>query len=262
MQRVADIAEKQQAAVSQRQLAGAGLTSVDIRRWLSSERILRTGTRNVYRMPGAERTWKQALWLAILGGPEGAVVSHLSAAALWGLVRPPDVPHVTVGRRSSGRFQGAVIHHATVTSIDRCRFQRFPAQERAGRVRGGGQLRAALAHYAGGARPRSEKEAHMLRLFHSWGLPAPETQHVIRDERGRFIAKVDFAWVPWRFGLEYDGDEFHPPRRWAHDDRRQARIERTGWRIERADREDTRPSSSRVRALLTDVLLHSFRSAA
>jgi len=245
-------------------------------------------------MPGAERTWKQSLWVAILGGPKGTVVSHLSAASVWGLLPPPDVAHVTVARRSSGRFQGAVVHHATVGATDRCRFQRLPvtglartivdcaapldqagldalvdaaigrglcryrqikaAWVRAGRVRGGDRLRSALAPYAAGARPRSEKEAHLLRLFHSWGLPAPECQYVIRDERGRFVAKVDFAWVPWHFGLEYDGDEFHPPRRWGHDDWRQARIERTGWRIERADRGDTRPSSPRLRALLTDVL--------
>ena len=291
---MAAIAEKQHAAIAGSQLVGAGLTRADIGRWLSSERILRTGTRNVFRMPGAEQSWKQSLWVAILAGPKGTVVSHLSALSLWGLGPPPDVPHVTVPRGSSGRFQGAVIHHATVDSADRCRFQRFPtaaiartivdcaplldqaaldglvdaaigrglcryrqikaAQRRAGRVRGGDRLAAALGPYTGGARPRSEKEAHVLRLFHTWGLPAPECQYVIRDERGRFVAKVDFAWVPWRFGLEYDGDEFHSPRRWAHDDRRQARIERTSWRIERADRYDTRPSSLRLRTLLIGVL--------
>ena len=78
---------------------------------------------------------------------------------------------------------------------------------------------------------------------------------MLRDEQGRFIARLDFAWVPWRFGLEYDGDEFHSPRRRTHDDRRQASIERLGGRIERADRGDLRPSASRLRALLTGVLL-------
>lgn len=295
VERVAAVAEKQQAAISQSQLLGAGLTGDDIRRWLLAGRILRTGTRMVFRMPGAERTWRQSLWIALLAGPKGTVASHLSAAALWGLVPPPDVPHVTVPRRTSGRFQGAVIHYSALDSADRCRFQRVPttrlartivdcarmldqsalnrlvdaaigrglcrygqiraAHRRAGPVRGGDRLRDALAPYAGGARPQSEKEAHILRLFHTWGLPAPETQYVIRDERGRFVARVDFAWVPWRFGLEYDGDEFHSPRRWRHDDHRQGSVERLRWRIERADRGDLRPSATRVRALLTDVLL-------
>ena len=179
------------------------------------------------------------------------------------------------------------MHHAVVDSADRCRFQRVPttrlaraivdcarlldqevmdalvdaaigrglcrygqiraAQVRAGRVRGGGRLKVTLAPYAGGARPRSEKEAHVLRLFNTWGLPAPECQYVLRDEGGRFVAKVDFALAPWRVGLEYDGDEWH-------DDRRQERIEGLGWRLERADRGDLRPSSTRLRALLTSLL--------
>jgi hypothetical protein len=292
---VAAIAEKQHAALSQSQLEGVGLTAPEIRRWVLAGRIVRTGTRKVFLMPGAERTWKQALWVAILAGPKGTVASHLSAASLWGLLPAPDVPHVTVARGSSGRFRGAVVHHAAVDSPDRCRFLRFPvttlprtivdcaplldqaaldglvdaaigrglcryrqiraAQVRAGQVRGGDRLKAALAPYTAGARPRSEKEAHVLRLFHTWGLPAPECQYVIRDERGRFVAKVDFAWVPWRVGLEYDGDEFHSPRHWGHDDHRQARIEETGWRIERADRLDVRPSITRLRDLLAGLLL-------
>jgi hypothetical protein len=295
LQRVGVIAEKQRAVIARAQLLGAGLTPADINRWVFSERILPTGTRGVFRMPGSERSWKQALWVAVLAGPKETVVSHLSAASVWGLLPPPENAHVTVPRRASGRFRNAVVHHGTVGSADRCRLRRIPvatvartivdcaplleqaaletlvdaaigrglcryrqiaaAQQRAGRVKGGQRLTAALEPYAAGARPRSEKEAHVLRLFHGWGLPAPECQYVIRDERGRFVAKVDFAWVPWRFGLEYDGDEFHSPRHWAHDDRRQAHIERVRWRIERSDRFDTRPSSCRLRTLLTGVLL-------
>ncbi|HEV3363868.1 MAG TPA: sulfotransferase [Acidimicrobiia bacterium] len=125
---------------------------------------------------------------------------------------------------------------------------------RAGPVRAADRLTAALAPYTGGAEPRSEKEAHVLRVLHSWGLPPPVTQYVIRDENGRFLAKVDFAWPAWRFGLEYYGDEFHSPRAWARDDRRLARIEAMAWRIEESDRFDLRPSSARLRTLLTGVL--------
>jgi very-short-patch-repair endonuclease len=97
-------------------------------------------------------------------------------------------------------------------------------------------------------------ESHVLRLLAAWGLPAPECQHVIRDGRGRFVAKVDFAWPRWRLVLEYDGDEVHTPRDWEADDDRQGRIEALGWRVERADRGDLRPSSSRLCALLTSLL--------
>ena len=204
------------------------------------------------------------------------------------------MPHVSVPRTASGRFGGALVHRAAVTAADRCVFNRVPvtgvartivdcavlvdqdtldglvdaaigrslssyqriraAWERAGPVRGAARLRIALAPYSKGAKPGSEKEAHLLRVIHRWGLPAPVTQHVIRDENGRFLARVDLAWPDWRFGLEYYGDEFHPPRAWARDDRRLAGIERLQWRIEESDRGDFRPSSTRLRKMLVEAL--------
>ena len=292
--RVAAFAERQQGAVSMVQLERAGLSKLQARAWIRQERLGPTAARGVFRMPGAEPTWKQSLWVAILAGPPSSVASHLSAAALRGLLRPPEKPHVTVPRGSSGRFGGAVVHHATVPVADSCRFEGMrvtgvartivdcavlldqptldglvdaaigrnlttyrrvrAAWDRAGRVRGADRLSAALPPYTGGAEPGSEKEAHVLRTFQRWGLPAPVTQFVIRDADGRFLARVDFAWLAWRLGLEYYGDEFHPPRAWARDDRRLARIEAIHWRIEESDRGDLRPSSMRLRNLLTDVL--------
>jgi len=291
---VAKAAERQGGAVSQKQLRGAGLNAGQVKWWLARRRLLPTAARTVFRMPGAEGSWKQDLWIALLAGPSPTVVSHLSAAAVRGLLPPPGEAHVTVTRRASGRFGGAVVHHATVASADRCLFERMPvtgvartvvdcavlldqaaldglvdaaigrglttyrkvraAWERAGPVRGAGRLRASLAPYEAGARPGSEREAHVLRVLSRWGLPAPETQYVIRDANGRFLARVDFAWPDWRFGLEYYGDEFHPPRAWARDDRRLARIEAMQWRIEEADRGDFRPSAVRLRMCLLEVL--------
>jgi hypothetical protein len=289
-----ETAEGQAGAISKAQLLDAGLTVKQIKGRLRRRRLLTTDARSVYRMPGAPRTWPQDLWVALLAAPPRTVVSHTSAAALRGLLPPPTTPHVTVPRGASGRFGGAVVHHAAVASADRCEFDGFPtttmartivdcasvldqdgidalvdaafarrlcayrrvvsARLRAGPIRGADRLTAALAPYAGGARPGSVKEAHVLRLFQAWGLPAPECQYVIRDGRGRFVAKVDFAWPRWRVGLEYDGDEFHAPRRWLADDTRQARIEALAWRIERADRYDLRPSATRLRSLLAHLL--------
>jgi very-short-patch-repair endonuclease len=70
------------------------------------------------------------------------------------------------------------------------------------------------------------------------------------------VAKVDFIWLPWWLILEYDGEAFHGPRRWECDDRLQAEIEGLGYRVERADRFDLRPSSTRLYDRLTTVLLH------
>ena len=283
--------------ISLEQLTKAGLSLRGVRRRVRSRRLATTAARSVFRLPGSPPSCRQNLWVALLASPPGALVSHTSAAALYGLLKAPDVPHVTVGRTASGRKGGLVAHHASVGWADRCRLGGLPvtrigrtivdcaslldqdslnslvdaaigrglttlpriraAQERAGRVRGGHLLAEALAPYAGGVPPRSVKEAHLLRLFRQWGLPAPECQYVIRDANGRFIAKVDFGWPRWRFGLEYDGDEFHTPRDWKHDDDRQDKIEAVRWRIERADRFDVRPSATRLRALLTSVLRES-----
>ena len=293
--RVTALSDRQHGAMSLRQLQGAGVTDRYRRAWLRGERIIPTVSRTVFRMPGAPVTWRQHLWVAILAGPPLTVASHTGAAALWGLMPPPETPpHVTVPRQSSGRFPGAGVHHATVPSADRCRFDRVPttgvartivdcasllgqdelnalvdaafgrglstygrveaAWGRAGRVRGGDVLTAALAPFSGTVRLNSEKEAHLLRRFHDWGVPRPVCQYVIRDQDGRHLGRVDFAWPECRFGLEYLGDEHHSPRRWSHDDRRLDRIQAMGWRIEQSDRGDFRPSSRRLRDHLLALL--------
>lgn len=291
------VAERQCGAISLRQLARAGLTERHVRAWIRWERIVPTAARAVFRMPGAPVSWRQNLWVAVLAGPPHTVVSHTSAAALRGLLPQPSDVHVTVPRRSSGRFGGALVHHGTVTSADRCRFDRLPvtgvartvvdcaallgqeglndlvdaalgrnlssyrriraAWERAGRVRGGRILEAAIAPFSGNVRLGSEMEALALRRFWEWGLPPPECQYVIRDGNGRFLARVDFAWPSRRFALEYLGDEHHPPRRWWRDERRLRVMEDRGWRVELGDRHDLRPSSTRLRDALLEVLVRS-----
>jgi hypothetical protein len=83
----------------------------------------------------------------------------------------------------------------------------------------------------------------------------PLCEKEIRDAHGGFIARVDFIWEPWWLILEYDGDEFHGPRRWGIDDDTQAALEGLGLRVERADRFDLRPSSTRLYDLLSSILL-------
>jgi len=113
---------------------------------------------------------------------------------------------VTVPRTASGKFGGAIVHHATVEAADRGTYDGFEATalgrtivdcapilgqkslnslvdaafgkgvcsyelaleawERAGRVRGGNLLREALAPYSAGAKPGSVKAAHVLRKIY------------------------------------------------------------------------------------------------
>lgn len=293
-ERLGKIAEPQAGAVTNRQLHAGGLSAKDVKVRLRRGSLQATLARGVYRVAGAERTWRQDLWVALLAGPPGTLASHVSAAALRGLIAPPSVPQVTVPRDASGRFRCAVVHHAGVGDADRAECEGIAtttmgrtlvdcaavltqralndvvdaafgkglsnyeatvqAWARAGHVRGGARLEEALAPYATGARPGSVGAAHVLRKICDWGLPLPICEYEIRDEHGEWVATVDFAWPAWWFLLEYDGGGAHGPRRWGLDARRQAAIERIGWRLERADRFDARPSSTRLLDVLTPVL--------
>ncbi|HKY77979.1 MAG TPA: hypothetical protein VJS45_17730 [Acidimicrobiia bacterium] len=292
-EQLADIAEAQVGAVANRQLRGVGFTQKDIKVRLRRGTLEATAARGVYRVAGSERSWRQDLWVALLAGPEGTVASHVSAAALRGLMAVPSIPQVTVPRGTSGRFGGAVVHYASVDEVDRaraegveataiprtlvdcaavlnqkalddlvdaafgrhlCTYQEVVAAwERAGRVRGGIRLEAALAPYTAGAEPGSVAAAHVLRRICEWGFPMPLCEYEVRNERGEWLATVDFIWPAWAFVLEYDGGEAHGPRRRRLDARRQAAVEATGLRVERTDRFDARSSSTRLFDLLSAV---------
>ena len=289
-----EIAELQAGAVTNGQLRGGGMSAKDIKVRVRRGSLRTTPVRGVYRVAGAERSWRQDLWIGLLAGPDGTLVSHVSAAALQGLITPPSIPQVTVPRRASGRFGGAVVHHANVADVDRSRCEGIPttaigrtlvdcaavlpqktlneivdvafgkrlcgyqatmdAWGRAGKVRGGALLEAALAPYATGAEPGSVGAAHVLRRICDWKLPMPLCEYEVLDEHGQWVATVDFAWPAWWLVLEYDGGPPHGPRRRHPDARRQAAIERVGWRVERANRFDARPSSTRLFDLLNEIL--------
>ena len=57
------------------------------------------------------------------------------------------------------------------------------------------------------ARPRSSRSASPgpFYLCRQQGLPMPTPQYVIRDESGREIHRVDFAWPKYGVFLEFDG---------------------------------------------------------
>ena len=134
------------------------------------------------------------------------------------------------------------------------------AMARSGRAPGRQGLRRleeAMEVWVCGVRPGSAAEVRTLRCLNRWGLPVPERQYEIRDAGGRLVAKADFAWPDRMALLEYDGEEHHGPRDWAADADREARLESLGWTIERADRFDLRPSSTRLREALSALLRKS-----
>lgn len=51
----------------------------------------------------------------------------------------------------------------------------------------------------------SPQEARLRLVLLASSLPRPVAQHVVLDVRGRFVARVDFAWPDVRVALEYEG---------------------------------------------------------
>lgn len=81
--------------------------------------------------------------------------------------------------------------------------------------------------------PRAESamESWVRVVLAEAGLPRPVPQLVVRDERSRFVARVDLAWPRHRLVLEYDGDHHRDRATWVKDLRRREELERLGWTV-------------------------------
>lgn len=79
--------------------------------------------------------------------------------------------------------------------------------------------------------PESKLERLLLRLLAAAGLQRPQLQYQVR-ERGRFIARVDFAFPDVKLAIEADGRDWHYGHaRWEQDLRRRSRLSAAGWRV-------------------------------
>lgn len=77
-------------------------------RWVAERRLLSTQP-GVFRMAGAPETWHQALMAAALAAD--AVVSHRSAAELWGLIQPAGYVDISVRPPRQPRLVPPAIAH-------------------------------------------------------------------------------------------------------------------------------------------------------
>ncbi len=113
------VAARQWGALSRQQALQAGLTRTQIAYRVQTGQWLQP-VRGVFVVAGVPRSWEQSLMIACLAGPVSTAASHLSAAALFGLEKAPEVPQVTVPSRASGRFKGADIFRGPVGSGETC----------------------------------------------------------------------------------------------------------------------------------------------
>jgi hypothetical protein len=77
-------------------------------RWVQERRLLSVQP-SVFRMAGAPETWHQALHAAVLA--TDGVVSHRSAAELWGLIPPAGYVEVSVSPAHNPRARPPVVVH-------------------------------------------------------------------------------------------------------------------------------------------------------
>ena len=259
---IARLAGEQHELVGRRQLLAAGVAPVAIRHRLDRHRLY-VVHRGVYTTSHAPLTLHARFLAAVLAAGPGSVISHLSAAVRWGLLRV-HLPWVEVTGPTRCVIDGIVSHRGRLERKDVRRkdaipvtsptrivldLARTPHLERALREarlrglvspaelldrstgrRGARRLRALLVEEP--RRTRSEAERLLLRVVRRAGLPLPRTNLRIRGH------EVDAVWPAQRVIVEVDGYAFHGDREAFERDRRRDqdlvaagyRVLRTTWR--------------------------------
>lgn len=268
---VAALAFKQHGIVTFQQLrdAGLGASAIDLR--VRNGRLHRL-YRGVFAV-GHARISREGRWLAaVLALGEGAVLSHVSAAALWGIRQSNSAyVHVTVptpGGRE--RRRGLVVHRSTtlgpadvaeregiaVTSVSRTlldlaagltptRLERAVEQSLALRLFDLRAVEAVLAtnrrRPGAGALQRIVADIHdepslTRRELEALMLDLCAAHGIERPGVNMPIdgMEVDFLWRAQRLIVETDGREFHEtPVAFARDRERDERLTVLGYRVVR-----------------------------
>jgi very-short-patch-repair endonuclease len=260
--RIGRLAAAQHGVVARRQLVALGLSRHAIDGRVRRGRLYPAG-RGVYAVGRPGLTRNGAFLAAVLACGAGAVLSHESAAALWGLPARDGPPHVTVPTAAGRRPRaGLVLHRSPLSpheirsragipltspartlvdladvaprrvlerALDEAEYLRLDCTglaPRRGRPGAGLLSRVLAEHRLGSTRTRSELEERLLRAAAEEGLPAPEARvHVLGHE-------VDFIWRAAGLIVEMDGRAAHTTRRAFERDRaRDAELAEAGHRV-------------------------------
>lgn len=217
---IARVAAAQHGVVSVLQLTSCGISRNSIRHRLAIGRLHRVH-RGVYAV-GHQVVSRRGLWMAatLALGPY-AVLSHRSAAELWGMLRKPTgMPHVTIPRGgTTSKRKGIFVH--TSTSIGPRHVSRrdcipvtTPARTIADlrRTEPEWLVRAAIRQAGFLGLPlkgvetdgtRSGLEFDYLGFFREIGIPKPQVNEPVGEDR------PDFSWPEFHFAVETDGYKGH-----------------------------------------------------
>jgi very-short-patch-repair endonuclease len=261
---IAHVAANQHGVVTVAQLYSAGLSPAGITRRLESGRLHRIH-RGVYAV-GHDRLSDEGRWMAaVLACGEGAVLSHLSAADLWGIRRRRrsgaggrvGAVHVTVAGTAGRRQRGGIVLHrsSTLNASDCTRHDGIPVTKPArtladlrpllspaqfnAAVREAEFLGLPISDPFGGPdggdggsfeidRARTELEQRLLGLCRRHRLPQPE----VNTRLDRY--EVDFLWRAQHLAVEVDGWDSHRTRSAFEEDRaRDAHLSVLGFQVVR-----------------------------
>ena len=262
---MAAIASLQRGRVARRQLLAAGRSPSAIGRLVARGRLVPVHA-GVYAVGHTARTPLAAETAALLAVREGAVLSHASAAALWGLVARVDGPiHVTLaGTSPGGRPRGVIVHRSRLLGRRDVRVHRglpvtSPARtllDRAATVAGRELERSLDQALILGVMTRRDVSELLRRSGGHSGrcalqalVDSQATATFTRSEaEERFLSlvrqaelprpltnvrrhgyEIDFLFEPQRLAVEIDGYTFHRGRgSFERDRRRDAKLKAVG----------------------------------
>jgi very-short-patch-repair endonuclease len=234
---ISRLAANQHGVVTTRQLLTAGVLRSGIADRVAAGR-LHPIHRGVYAV-GHRKLSDRGRWMAaVLACGDGAVLSHTSAAELWGIRRPhrrrsdaEPAPHVTVPSTAVKRRRDGIVLHRSSTLIPAFCTQRdgipvtnpartladllrtlSPAQVAAAR-REAEFLGLAVNEPESADRARTDLEQLFSSLLRRHRLPQPEVN--VKIDR----YEVDFLWPDHRLIVELDGWDAHRTRSAFEEDR-------------------------------------------
>jgi hypothetical protein len=285
---IRDLAERQHGVVARRQLIAGGLSCALIDQRVNCGALLIVH-RGVYAIGPRRWDLRERLMAAVLACGDGAVLSHASAARLWG-IRGSRGP-VEVTRASGGTPRRGIRAHQVrlqademtthvaipITTIERTLLDIAPRLDRqqmeravveadrsghlqwgvlrrviaGGRGRPGVGLIRAVAKAADPAakEARSPPEIDLLALCRDTGLPTPVVNVLVEDHL------VDFYWPAQRLVVETDSYTYHgDPLSFERDHRRTAELTLAGYEVRRVTREMLEGSPEQVIALIQGAL--------
>lgn len=115
---LSDLARRQHSIFIGSQAVARGVTRKMLRGRVVAGRLSLVGP-DTYLIGGATMTWEAKVLSLVLSAGDGAVVSHRSAAAIWGIEGfARGTPELTVPRGRRFRRTGAIVHEST--DLDRC----------------------------------------------------------------------------------------------------------------------------------------------